>query len=455
MRKVALLAAAGALVLGVVVVVLGAGRLGALVLVGLLAVLALSVIPERFLPALCLALWALVPRRLTVELFGVEMVFPLVFVMALWAIRSFRAQRDEQLVDRARPVMMWLFIALAIWFAFVTVIGRHWGQSLTWVLAFILLWAVPSLLSHRRMLAPLVKTWMVLAVILGLYALVEAFFQQNFVYGRVLDTFAGEEAQRWSVYRASASFGHPLYASLFFSAAFALALGKLIETPKKRYAVVALIAALAMVSTVSRTGLVAAAVAAAIVLLLAVVRARISGMAKFGLVAATAAGLLLATSSGAFLERSGSGEASSSSVAREWVFSLAFEAASRSGWIGSGPGTSADTVRALDSFQILVENAYLQLLVSVGIPGLLLVLLLLGTTVIVSIVRRSYGALGALVALSVSIAGFNGLESNPSIMVLFGAVFAMVWAGPSTSGFADFRDEAARVPATKPQRARL
>lgn len=454
MKKVALMGAAGAAVLAVVTVVLGTGRIGAAVLAGLLAVLVLSVIPARFLPALCLALWALVPRRLTVELLGVDMVFPLAFIMALWAIRSFRAQRDGQGADKARPVMIALFVVLAIWCVFVTVIGRQWGQSLTWVLAFVLLWAVPSILSNRRMVNALVKTWMVLAVVLGVYALIESAFQQNFLYGRVIDALAGEEAQRWSVYRSSASFGHPLYASLFFSAAFALALGKLIETPKKRYAMVALIAALAMVSTVSRTGIVAAAVAAAVVLLLAVVRAQISGMAKFGLVVATGAGLLFATTSGAFLERSSSGEASSSSVAREWVFSLAFEASSRTGWIGSGPGTSADTVRALDSFQILVENAYLQLLVSVGIPGLVLFVLILAVSGVVAVSRRTYGALGALIALAVSIAGFNGLESSPSIMILLGAVSAMIWAGPTIGASTDSLDGLAVSTPLTLQRAR-
>lgn len=430
MKKLALWAGASTIVLAGVVVVLGGGRFGPLVLIGLLAVLVLSVIPEHLLPALCLALWALVPRRLTVDLFGVDMVFPLAFIMAVWAIRALRVKGDERRVDKARPLMIALFIVMAVWLAFVTVIGKQWGQSLTWLLAFALLWAAPSLLSGRRVVNALVKTWLVLAIVIGLYALVEAALQQNFLYGRVLDALGGEETQKWSVYRASASFGHPLYASLFFTAAFALSLGKLIENPKKRYAAVALIAALALVSTVSRSGLLAAAVAAAVILLLAVVRSQISGMAKFGLVVATAAGLILATTSGAFVERSGSGEASSSTAAREWVFSLAFDASSRTGWIGSGPGTSADAVRALDSFQILVESAYLQLLVSVGIPGLVLFVLLLGASGVFAVSRRSYGALGALIAIAVSIAGFNGLESSPSIMVLLGAVFAMIWVGP-------------------------
>lgn len=436
----------GAAVVVLVVVALGMGRLGLIVVLGLAGALVLSLIPIHILPALCLAVWALVPRRLAVEVLGVDIVYPLAFVMGVWVVRMLLTRPSEPSERRSRAWLSAVLVLLAVWLAFVTLVGREWGQSLTWVVAFLLLLAAPAMLAERNAVDALVATWLGLAVLLGLYAFVEAALQQNVVYGRLLPSLDGEEAQRWSVYRVNASFGHPLYASLFFSSAFGLALGRFVERPGKRLAIVAAISGAAMVTTVSRSGLAATVVAAAAVLMLAVVRARsIPGIAKLGLVAATTVGVALATTSGAFAERSSSGEASSSSDAREWVISLALEAAARSGWIGTGPGTSADAVRALDSYQILVENGYLQLLVSIGIVGAGLFVVLLIASVAVAIRRHRYGALGALISLGVSIAGFNALESNPSMMILFGGALALVWVAPAAKIDDDATIGAARL----------
>lgn len=409
---------------------LGAGRTGVVVVTALFAVLVLSLIPERSLPAIALVVWVLVPRRFTAALLNVDIVYPLMLILVVWAIRAMMRRRGElRARDEARTWLTVLFLALTVWLLFVTVIGRAWGESLTWVGAVVILFMAPTLLADRATSRVLVNTWLVMAGLVGAYAIIEFALSANIIYTPLYEALGESDIQRWSVYRSHATLGHPLYASLFLSAGLALALGRFLEGPRKIHLVVAALALGGVITTVSRSGLAAAAVASAAVLLIGVVRSRrVSSILRFGMVLAVAAALGWAFQSGAFAERTLSSEASSSSEAREWAIMLSFEAARQSGWVGAGPGTSADTVRALDSYQILVESGYLQLLVSIGVAGALLFIVILLLSGVAGLVRQRYAGLGALVAVAVSIAGFNGLESNPSMIILLGVAGAMIWS---------------------------
>lgn len=426
------LAPIGAVITVIVTVwlTLGAGRTGAVIVVALLAVLVLSALPERWLPAIALVIWVLVPRRLTVALLNVDVVYPLMLILFVWAIRAALRRRGETRArDLARTWLSVLFLGFVVWLLLVTVIGRAWGESLTWVGAVVVLFMAPTLLADRATSRVLVNTWMVMTGLISVYAIVEFALSTNIVYTPLYEALGDGDVQRWSVYRSHASFGHPLYASLFLSAGLALAIGRFLEGPRKAHLVVAALALGGVITTVSRSGLLAAAAASAVVLLAGVVRSRrVSSVAKFVMVIVVAAALVGAFQSGALAERALSSEASSSSEAREWAITLAFEAARQTGWVGAGPGTSADTVRALNSYMILVENGYLQLLVSTGVAGVVFFVVALLLSGGVGLVRQRYAGFGALLAIAVCIAGFNGLESNPSMILLIGAAGAMIWS---------------------------
>ncbi|MFB6489481.1 O-antigen ligase family protein [Xanthomonas perforans] len=434
MARQRLLIAAGTVTLTVSVWgLLRLGSIGTGFTIALFGALVLCLIPRPSLPALALAIWALVPRRITVDLIGLDMIYPLMAIVMLWALRTLIGGRATMTPSKAGMWLSALIVCAVVWFCFVTLLTRAWGESLTWTGAFVLLLAVPALLSDALTVRWLQRTMLVLAGLLAVFALLEFALQRNPVYDPIYSALGSADVQVWSVYRAHAAFGHPLYASLFFSATAAFSLGRFLETGRSRYILLAALIGVATVVTVSRSGIVSAGVSIALLLLLAVFRAKhLSGLIKSALVLLAVGGFGLVMQFGAFAERSTSAEASSSSTAREWVVELALEAAADSSWLGSGPGTSADAVRALNGYQLLVENGYLQLLVSVGVVGLLLVIAVIAMIAVVALRRGRFAALGMLAAVSTSIAGFNGLESNPSMLILFGAAAAFALA-PGTS----------------------
>ncbi|MBF4457330.1 O-antigen ligase family protein [Pseudoclavibacter sp. VKM Ac-2867] len=409
--------------------VLGLGDAAYLGIGALLALTALLLVPKHLLPSLALILWVLVPRRLFEDVGPLALVFPVCVVMLVWGLREALTKKKMSRPRLpAKTALATVFVLALVWFLVSTVIGQKWGDSLSWVIAFATLALLPALFADARATSAVRTTMLVLVAITGIYALVEYLLSANPIYDPIYALLGQPEVQNWSVYRAHSTFGHPLYASFFLAAGFALALGTALERPRFWPFAVAAIAGIGVVTTVSRGGLAAVAASAVVVILLVVFRSdRVSGIVKFLTVAATAVGMLVALQSDAFSERSSSSEAGSSADARTWIFELAYQSANNTYWLGSGPATSADTVRALNSYQILVENGYLQLLISAGLPALVLFLTILGISCVQAIRMQRYAGLSVLVAFSTAIFGFNGLESNSSIFLILGVGLMLIW----------------------------
>lgn len=424
-----LVPAAVAVTVGLTLGVLGMGDAAYLGIGAILALAALVLVPKHLLPSIALTIWVLVPRRLFETVGPLALVFPVCAVMLVWGVRqAFSNEMRGRTRVPAKTALTTILVLTLLWLLVSTLIGQKWGDSLSWVIAFATLALVPALFADLRATRAVRSTMLVLVAITGVYAMVEYFLSANPIYDPIYALLGQPEVQNWSVYRAHSTFGHPLYASFFLAAGFALALGRALERPRFWPFAVAAIAGIGVVTTVSRGGLAAVAASAVVVILLVVFRSdRVSGMIKFLTVAATAVGMIVALQSDAFSERAGSSEAGSSADARTWIFELAYQSANNTYWLGSGPGTSADTVRALNSYQILVENGYLQILISAGLPALVLFLGILGVSCVHAIRVQRYAGLSVLVAFSTAIFGFNGLESNASIFLILGVGLMLIW----------------------------
>ncbi|MBS3180071.1 MULTISPECIES: O-antigen ligase family protein [unclassified Pseudoclavibacter] len=426
--KWALVPVAVVVTVGLTLGVLGLGDGAYLGIGAILALAALIIIPKHLLPSLALVLWVLVPRRLFEDVGPLALVFPVCVVMLIWGIREALSKEKTRSRLPAKTAIATIFVLALLWFLVSTVIGQKWGDSLSWVIAFAALALLPTLFADVRATNAARATMLVLVAITGAYALVEYLLGANLIYDPIYALLGQPEVQNWSVYRSHSTFGHPLYASFFLAAGFALALGTALERPRFWPFAVAAIAGIGVVTTVSRGGLAAVAASAVVVILLVVFRSdRVSGVVKFLTIAATAVGMFVALQSDAFSERSSSSEAGSSADARTWIFELAYQSANDTYWLGSGPATSADTVRALNSYQILVENGYLQILISAGLPALILFLAILGVSAVQAIRAQRYAGLSVLVAFSTAIFGFNGLESNASIFLVLGFGLMLIW----------------------------
>lgn len=291
--KWVLVPAAVLVTVGLTFGVLGLGDAAYLGIGGILALTALILIPKHLLPPLALALWVFVPRRLFEDVGPLALVFPVCIVMLVWGVREALSKKSQHRSGAAaRTSVLTLFVLAIIWLLVSTAIGQKWGDSLSWVIAFATLAFLPTFLGDARTARTVRRTMLVLVAVTGSYAILEYLLSANPIYDPIYALLGQPEVQNWSVYRAHSTFGHPLYASFFLAAGFALALGTALERPSFWPFAVAAIAGIGVVTTVSRGGLAAVAASAVVVILLVVFRSdRVSGMIKFLTVAATAVGL--------------------------------------------------------------------------------------------------------------------------------------------------------------------
>ncbi|TFD56425.1 hypothetical protein E3T41_14545 [Cryobacterium sp. Hh38] len=171
---------------------------------------------------------------------------------------------------------------------------------------------------------------------------------------------------------------------------------------------------------------------------------------KFALLAVlVAAGIVALFQFDAFTARNNSVEAELSSQARDLGVWVSLQAANLTGWIGSGPGTSGITGRLFN--EVTIENSLLQLLISIGLPGVLLFLLVIGSGVAHALSQRAVGAAAALVAYTVCIAGFNAIDALRPMHLLLGCLLILTLNPGKTDAAAGLVTAPARRSLARPK----
>lgn len=389
--------------------------------------------PRHYLLGVALVVFALVPRRLFADTL-LEVFSPAVLVILVWLVRGVIARltlapADRPVVPRYPAVLQVIVLLLMVWLAFSTVISSSPTSSIQWTIGFAL-GAILVLLSPDlpRSIAFMHGTFAVAGSLLALYAVGEFVLEANPIYDTLYAALGQDQVQHWASYRSSVSFGHPLYAGLFFAMMFGLTLGKRLQGGTVWYLVAAFLAAAGTAVTGSRSALVAlAAVLAVTVVPALLTRGRLSIFTRVAsVIIILGAGVAVLTLP-QIQARFSSDEASDSNATRGTLIDLTLRVAGIYHWIGSGTNTSAEAVRPYNVNYALVESGYLQLLVSVGIPGLLLFTALLGITIIVALRRGLLGAAGMMTAYAVAMAFFNILESSIPSLVLIGFCLVSTW----------------------------
>jgi len=432
--RIALLAvAAAAVVLAVAVLLPRYLEPSPILLVGVavaaVAVTALFLVPVHALPAIALAVFALLPSRLLPQdgPFGALPVTSAVLVV--WALRRFLASGRADPGPRTVPWMRVAATVSAVLFLIWSGIGLARSVdpqvSAGWLISFTCGALIPfAVLDARREAALVRRTWIALGGALGAYAVLEGLLRANPVWGAVYSLLGLSSDQRWSTYRAEASFGHPLFAALFFAVACALAVSRWLTTGSRWTLAAAIAAGLGLVFTVSRGALLGAGIALVIAYLASLLLRRERRWSRYALLAVLGAvGAAGLTQFDALNERAVSIEAQLSAGARDLALYVAFRAAEYADWIGSGPGTSGITARQFDD--VVIENSALQLLISVGIPGLVLMTGVLGFAALTALARGSAGPAAGIVAYAICIAGFNAIDAIRSMHLLLGCLLIM------------------------------
>jgi hypothetical protein len=423
------------LCLGVVLAAL-AGGVGAIVIAprGLLVIVLVVaatiagglslILPAHTLPAVALIVYVLLPQQAIGFARGAA---PAAVVLTIWAIRKSGRIKFAQATTGtwlmrlgALTVVFWGAILLV---GFKLVVDDQ--ASVRWLTAFSLSVLIPVLLvsDTSRETKVLWQVWPVVTIAVSLYVLVEFVVHANPLYDLMYEIVGRPVTQEWSVYRSHGSFGHPLYAATFFATSAAVALGR--QVSQGSSALLWFAAALAgLLVTVSRGAILALVVAAVVVLVSAGASgARAGGLSK--IVAALSAACVLVVASGVVQSRSESSEARSSLLARSDVVTGALDAARYSEWRGTGAGTSAHVFESLTSNEFEIESTPLQILVSLGLIGLVGFSMVIVGGILSAISDRNPAALGGLIAFGVAVSGYNAIESVLPLMAFLGVILVL------------------------------
>ncbi len=423
-----------------------------LLLVAFLAMLALFVVPVEILPALALTLYVLIPPRVLPQ-DGPLAALPLTsIVLVVWVFRrlilgqgneqgaawmgSIRAGRGDRTAVEPAPfkaAALVLGIVFFVWAALSVLRSPDMQTSLGWLISFSAGALAPLLIGNAtREAARVRKAWLLLGAWLGAYAVVEAATHINPLWGTLYGVLGLPDAQHWAVYRASASFGHPLFAALFFSVACTLAIGSWLTSRSKGAMAAAVFSGLGLVATISRGAMLATAIALAFAYIAALLIRGQKRWARFGVVGVLALIAVIGLFQfDAFSARSDSSEGQLSSQARDTAFWVTLKAADLSGWMGSGAGTSGITGRLFAD--VVIESALLQLIIGLGIPGLVLFSLVLGAAFLHALSRGAVGPAAALLAYAISISTFNALDAVRPMHLLLGCLLLLTLNPPRTT----------------------
>ncbi len=332
-------------------------------------------------------------------------------------------------------------LALTFWCAVSAARSTDPRVSIGWVAGFVVGVIAVVVLGRRADATVLARTWVVVSVPLAVFAVAESYLGAN----PLVDLFGANDPQHWSVYRSHVTFGHPLTAGTFFVGAAALAFFDA-RWSRGWYGRVAILASIvsvaAVLTTVSRGSVVALTIGLVAGVSVGLVRVVVSGRRQSNrpwlsrieigtgrtvtrvavVLAITALAVVAVDRSRLLASRLMSRESGRSTEARNTGLEVALDGARRSPWWGTGPGTSQSGVAEVNPTDVTIENSFLQLLLSIGVPGLVLFVTLVTAAVVVACRRGDSGAVAATVAVVVSVAGYNFIDARLGHLVLLGAV---------------------------------
>jgi polysaccharide biosynthesis protein PslJ len=401
-------------------------------------------VPVHWLPMIALVMFVAIPRSL-VPSDGILNALPVLsIIMVIWLVRrmvagtvtghipSDRSVSDRSVLDRSvtehsgttrsvtRIVIQVSAAVFVLWSLLSSLTSADGSTAFAWLTSFSIGALIPILVTDARAEAALVRTaWIICGGVMGAYAILEIGLQSSPLYGAIYGVLGVPSGQHWSVYRAEGSFYHPLYAGAFLAVGAALGIALWLQSGTRWTLAMGLVSAVGVVATVSRGSIIATAAAVGVAVVVAgftvgrKVAPRLVVVSILGVVAAV--GL---ANFGALNERSDSAEAELSGGARDAGLEIALKAAASSDWLGSGPGTSGIRARLFDD--VVIENSGLQLLISVGIPGLALMVILVAALVVNSLKSKDAASAAAFIAYVVCILGFNAIDALRGMHLLIG-----------------------------------
>ncbi|MCU1432334.1 MAG: hypothetical protein JWP95_1439 [Actinotalea sp.] len=407
---------------------------------GLLAVLLLVgwAVPRSWLPSVALVLLLTVPMEDLPLPSALQTLSPPSLVVLLWALRFVveESGRVSRSVEQARLAVV--LVPMVGLLALSWLLTTERAVAAGWGIAFCVnVLVVVVLLVHEteRARATVLDTWRVLAAVLGLLALLEAFvLRDNLVLELVHAVVGGPLAfeQEWGVYRATTTIGHPLENAAFFALSIPLALVPALRRPSVLRVLGVLLPVGGLAATVSRGASVATLVAVGA--LLAVEAHRDPAQRRRVAVGCGVLTVVVVLGAALQLQRTATAEAASSTDYRVGVVGQGLAEVAARPLLGVGPGVSSVHKEAStggSTAALSYENGWLESAVSVGLPFTVLLLGLVLWAASRAARRGDVDLATALVLLVLIMSTYNILEGDRPGLLRIGLLVGLGIAGAS------------------------
>jgi O-antigen ligase len=406
-----------------------------------LALVLLLLLPLRTLPALAMAWVVLVPVNDLPLPAPARAASPALAIVVIWLVRR---ELGGSVRPRVPAAIRAICLAIAAWLLVTTLLTISLPRSVVWDLAFGCTVLIPVVAGLTRSEAGLVMDAFVgLGAFLALFAIAEYVLHANPLLGHLYERAPFPVLQHWSTYRVTTLLGHPLNNALFFAAASVAAFSIYVESRRPHHLFAFLLAFAAVFLTGSRGALylTPVGITAVVAMQLKAGHLSVRRLGRLALLAAVGVSVAIGLYSQTVGLRSDSMEARASTQVRYRALGASVHAARDHGFLGSGPGTSnsarEESTQNPGDAGLVIENSYLQLLVSIGLPGLLSVAALFGALVWFGYRLDNVAAAGAFLMLGLVIGTYNFIEGVRPDLLLLGLLGACCLA---TSGEKEERD---------------
>lgn len=396
----------------------------------LLVTFALTV-PCAWLPGCALALFLTLPTAyLPLPLLLGRFFTPSVVVLGVWAVRVLAANRH---VRASAFGKWWRVVAsgLACWLLLGSLSSLTPQRSAAWSLvlvAVVIAAGAAAESSGDETRHAFERSWVWSALVFGVIGCAEGLTHWNPLASHY-EVNGSLITQHWSVYRIETTLGHPLMNALVFATLAAGAGMIALTRPRPLSVTAAVFSSGAVAFTGSRAGALALVLGIGVGVLSAFFsRTTRPGWRIAAVIALVVVGVGVWTSP-VLRHREASKEGQMSSAYRTGLTSIAWTIVRHDSYVGSGPGTSQRRLEQDEPKTLVLENSPLQLLVSLGVPGVFAFGTLLAGATWTAIRRRRWEGAAALVAGTVVASGFNGWDQVPVTLVVLGAALVLALAG--------------------------
>lgn len=373
---------------------------------------AIVVAPPRFWLHLSAGLTVLVPFT-----YLSSSNYETYFCPAIILLTVYLAHRRSLALSKFE-IVVWAFLLLYCVFLEFFGSSSDLNRKTIWILLFVLIAVASTTFLDHDAHASIFRALICFGLTAAAFGIVEFSIGSN-PLDAVYESATTPLTQKWPGYRILTTLGHPLVNGTVFAIAFTMIQARQSLRFSHYRMAASIVFACACILTASRTSILAVLCGTAACFLISLFnrnsRGAIYNFATIGL--GYAAYVLI---SNPLSQRNGTADGQGSSDLRDQYLGALDDLLRTNDYLGTGAGSSSKAVTELGGMlgKYPIESSAVQIFVSLGLIGGVLVVALTSRTLLNWIRNRNYVGPASLLAYLVAASGFNLFEAYPSLLSL-------------------------------------